>query len=258
MTTIEELRQMLERITDETPDGAVFCEYSRTREKAYSLKSVVRWWEIIQLIERHGPVNRCLDIGTTPFTFALKHWCREVDTLDCTDAFKARCEGAGVKLYVAGPYWRDITVPDEYYDCIIFLEVIEHLRMNPEKVIALLKQKLRKGGILILSTPNLMCFGNRIKMLFNQKLTHFHYPAFARDEGDMHGFGHDRVYTPAEMRDYFQNTGWSWFELGYHGMPVADSVKSWPLGQQMIRLPMQLIKHLVPSTRQLMLVVAKK
>jgi hypothetical protein len=258
MTTAKELQAILEEITANTPDGMAFLEKSRERERAYAMSSVNRWLEIVQILEKAGPIKRCLDVGTSPLTFALPRWCQNVETLDVTGYFESRCQAAGVKLHVGGLNWKDGVLPEGYYDCIIFLEVIEHLRMNPEKVIGYLKQKLKPGGLLILSTPNLMCFGNRLKMLFNMKLAHFHYPAFGKAEDDVHGFGHDRVYTPAEMKDYFVNTSWSSFELGYHGIPVSDSLKSYSMGKKLVYAPVQLVKRLVPSTRQLMLVVAKK
>ena len=258
MTTAEELRNILKRILDERPATGDFLELSRDRETAYVFRGMQRWLEIVHIIEQKGEIQRCLDVGTTPFTFALKRWCKDVDTLDLNTLLESRCNAAGIKLFVGGRHWQDNLLPDNHYDCICFLEVIEHMHANPEKVISYLKNKLRPGGILILSTPNLMCFGNRVKMLFNRKLAHFNYPPFERDEEHPHTFGHDRLYAPAEMREYFEHTGWSSFRLGYHGMAVSDSLSVYPFWIKVLRLPIQLIKYLIPSTRQVMLVVAQK
>jgi 2-polyprenyl-3-methyl-5-hydroxy-6-metoxy-1,4-benzoquinol methylase len=258
MTTFDELQSALMQITDSAPNESVFLENSRERERNYSRGSVSRWLEIVRILERNAPLNRCLDIGTSPLTFALKRWCGTVETLDFSEAFKPRCEQAGVRLHVGGEAWPETLLPDEYYDCIIFLEVIEHIHMNPEKVLLFLKRKLRNGGILILSTPNMMSLGNRLRMLLNRKLEHFHYPPFSDNEHAIHGHLHDRVFMPAEMKGYFQNTKWSSFSLGYHGVAVSDGMRGYSIAGRLARAPIQVIKHLVPSTRQLMLIVAKK
>jgi 2-polyprenyl-3-methyl-5-hydroxy-6-metoxy-1,4-benzoquinol methylase len=258
MISAQEFEDTLARVTDATPDGSVFLENSRQREKEYSRGSVQRWLEIVRILERHAPVGRCLDVGTSPFTFTLKRWCHEVETLDFTDSFKTRAEEAGVRLRVGGEAWRDALLPDDSYDCIIFLEVIEHMHANPEQVLSFLKRKLRAGGLLVMSTPNMMSLGNRLNMLLNRKLNHFHYPPFADNEHAIHGHRHDRVFMPAEMIEYFQNTKWSSFSLDYHGIAVSDRASSASLGGKLARLPIQLIKHVVPSTRQLMFIVARK
>jgi len=258
MTAFDELETALMQITDSAPDGSVFLENSREREKNYSRSSICRWLEIVQILEKHAPLDRCLDIGTSPFTFVLKRWCRVVETLDFSEAFRARCEQAGVRLHIGGESWPETLLPNESYNCIIFLEVIEHMHMNPEKILLFLKRKLRAGGILIMSTPNMMALGNRVRMLLNKKLTHFHYPPFSENEHAIHGHLHDRVFMPAEMKEYFQNTKWSSFSVGYHGVAVSDGLRGYSIAGQVARAPIQVIKHLVPSTRQLMLIVAKK
>lgn len=256
LITVKVLEDHLYRITNDAPDEIGFLENSRERELSYSKRSAIRWYEIIKFIESVGPISRCLDIGTSPLTFALKHYYSEVDTLDFSDHFASRCRSAGITLYLPGREWLD-NIPDETYDCILFLEVIEHLHMNPEAVLKLLQAKLRRSGWLIMSTPNLMCLGNRIRMLFNRKkLLHFHYPPFI--PLSLHGHGHDRVYTPPEMKDYLENTHWSTYKLGYHGVAVADSIGSLPFLKKMMHIPALPIKYLLPSTRQLMLVVAQK
>jgi SAM-dependent methyltransferase len=257
--TFAAFSDLLYQTTNSEPDGAAFLENTRERELAYIRQAAHRWFEIVQLIESFGPIGRCLDIGTSPLTFALKRSCPELNTLEALDFskhFESRCRAASIKLYLPGTEWLD-EIPNESFDCIVFLEVIEHLHMNPETVLKQFKQKLRPGGRLILSTPNLMCFGNRIRMLFNhKKLYHFTYPPFSPI--GLHGHAHDRVYSPPEMKEYFQNTGWSSFHVGYHGIPAADNVKSFPPLKRMIHIPILAIKYLIPSTRQLMLAVATK
>jgi SAM-dependent methyltransferase len=253
--TFNALHDLLNHITAAQPDTAAFLENDRGREAVYSQSSTHRWLEVIQILEKAGTTQKCLDIGTSPLTFALKHFCTEVDTLDFSNHFARRCQEAGVRLYLPGRDWLE-NLPDNHYDSIVFLEVIEHLHMNPENVLEELKKKLRPGGCLIVSTPNLMCFGNRIRMLTNGKLAHLHYPPYT--PVGLHGRGHDRIYTPAEMKEYFQNTHWERFDVGYHSIAVSDSIGQFPFWKRPLYLPVLLIKYFLPSTRQLMLMVATK
>jgi hypothetical protein len=254
--TLEKLEQLLNNSTASEPENSAFLEGNRVREQAYCQRSARRWLDIIRLINNTGATGKCLDIGTSPLTFVLKNWCSTVDTLDYSDYFTDRCHKAGIKLYVPGSEWL-ANLPDNHYNCVIFLEVIEHMHMNPEYLLAEIRKKLRPGGLLILSTPNMMCFGNRLRMLANRKLMHFTYPPF--NSAGLHGHAHDRIYSPAEMKQYFQNTQWSSFEICYHSLAVADSISHYDaLWKRIVSLPVLLIKYLVPSTRQHLLALARK
>ena len=121
----------------------------------------------------------------------------------------------------------------------------------------MLKGKLKPGGTLILSTPNMMSLGNRIKMLCNKKLNHFHYPPFAENEHPQHGYRHDRIFMPAEMEEYFACTGWSSYSLGFHGLQVSDVSHGKGCRTLLSRALPEPMKILFPSLRQLMLIQAR-
>jgi SAM-dependent methyltransferase len=253
---------MLEQTTQATPEDESFLEGSAVREKAYSKGSLNRWYEILEIVFKLRSREACLDIGTTAFTLLLPRFFKHAHTLDFTDNMKPRCARAGVEFHRGGITSENgsviVPVPDETYDCILFLEVIEHLHLNPIDIIEALRAKLKPGGTLLLSTPNLMSLGNRISMLRNKKLHHFHYPPFARNEHPQHGHGHDRIYMPAEMNDYFAATGWSHFQIGYHGMAVSDIHPITGVKSFFAKLVQQPLKSIFPSLRQLMLIQARK
>jgi SAM-dependent methyltransferase len=229
-------------LTEAQPDDAFFQEHSRKRELDYIEKSYTRWMEILELVRERLPNTRelsCLDIGTSPFTFLLPGHFKKVSGLDLTAAFRPRCEAVGVTLYEGGVTVDKAVAQVEPVDCILFLEVIEHLHVNPVKVLGRLRSALRKGGLLVVSTPNMMCFANRIRMLLNRKLSGLDYPPFTNDD-EAHGFGHDRIYMPAELREYMQACGFQDVEIAYQ-LHYGEAP-----GRRLIP---QLVKRVIPSTR---------
>ena len=55
-------------------------------------------------------------------------------------------------------------VPDLTFDCIICADVLEHF-VNPELILPILANKLRPGGSMIVSLPNVAFGLNRLHLL---------------------------------------------------------------------------------------------
>jgi len=89
--------------------------------------------------------------------------------------------------------------PDEF-DLIVFMEVLEHLVLPPDLVIGYLAARLRKGGILIVTTPNAVWLKNRLKMICGKNP----FETLRRDRNDM---GHIREYTRSELERAFEPSG---------------------------------------------------
>ena len=257
-----QLWRLLEDATSKNEITGAFLEGGPERELAYSKRSLARWDEIVRLILQLPTRNTCLDIGTSALTFVLPNFFNRIHTLDYSDAMKARCEKASVEFHSGGLAAENgkvlIPVPDENFDCIMFLEVIEHLHLNPVNILKTLKAKLKTGGTLILSTPNMMSLGNRIKMLCNKQLGHFACPPFSENEFPQHGHGHDRIYMPAEMKLYFEEAGWNDVQVGYHGMAVSDISPINGVAGLLSKVIQEPLKAAFPSLRQLMLIQARK
>lgn len=90
---------------------------------------------------------------------------------------------------------------DETFDMVIGLEVIEHLLDN-ESFVGEIQRVLKKKGYVVLSTPNLASFTNRLRLLFGK------YPRFLSTTWKTHDY-HAHLYTPELMRNQLQQAGFN-------------------------------------------------
>jgi ubiquinone/menaquinone biosynthesis C-methylase UbiE len=59
--------------------------------------------------------------------------------------------------------------PDEAFDLCTFLDVIEHVE-NPDNAIKEIHRVLKKEGFLLLTTPNVAAWYNRLLLLFGKPI----------------------------------------------------------------------------------------
>jgi SAM-dependent methyltransferase len=94
--------------------------------------------------------------------------------------------------------------PDNYFDVIIYGEVIEHLIENPIYSLYNIHRVLKEDGVLIISTPNVFRYQNLKKFLIDKKISIYDpytcYGIYGR---------HNREYSMHELQDILQKTGFS-------------------------------------------------
>jgi ubiquinone/menaquinone biosynthesis C-methylase UbiE len=90
---------------------------------------------------------------------------------------------------------KSLSVPDNYFDAVFFLEVLEHIIDDPRHIFAELNRILRKDGYLFLTTPNIAQLFNRIMLLFG-KQPQLYLTALTESKGAR---GHFREWTAAEL-----------------------------------------------------------
>ncbi len=83
---------------------------------------------------------------------------------DISDQYVAQTKARGFEA-VACDVAAGMPFPDGSFDCVIFGEVIEHL-VDPDAALTEIARVLRPGGRLVLTTPNLAAWYNRILLLF--------------------------------------------------------------------------------------------
>lgn len=102
--------------------------------------------------------------------------------------------------------------PNDYFDIVIASHIIEHV-VNPDFLLLESKRVLKKGGILIIGTPNLASWFNRILLLFgiqpfftevstqDKTLGLKFTRAFTKSRNPL---GHLRVFTYGALRDILE------------------------------------------------------
>jgi len=89
---------------------------------------------------------------------------------------------------------------DNFFDIIIFTEVLEHLNFYPGPMFKEFNRILRPGGKFILTTPNLTRLNNRIKFLIGKSIhPNIHY--------DYSISPHIREYTASELKYLTEQAG---------------------------------------------------
>ena len=91
---------------------------------------------------------------------------------------------------------------DNFFDFVVFTEVLEHLPQAPLHALGEIYRVLKPGGRVIITTPNITRSINRAKMLLGKSVT---YPLSQLLENDGKGSNiyhrHNREYTLTEVVD---------------------------------------------------------
>jgi SAM-dependent methyltransferase len=81
--------------------------------------------------------------------FGVETWAVEMDEQSVSNA-----QNKIDKVIHADACEAMSQIPDHYFDCVFFLDILEHL-INPYKLLEKVKQKLSSNGKLIASIPNI-------------------------------------------------------------------------------------------------------
>ena len=124
------------------------------------------------LIETLGkiPLNkpRIVDLGCGDgyLTSIVANFLKasEVYGIDIQDRLLEKAKMRGIITYKVDLNWEKLPLKDNYFDLALASEVIEHL-LNPDNLLEESYRILKPGGYLVIKTPNLSSWMNRIYML---------------------------------------------------------------------------------------------
>lgn len=108
---------------------------------------------------------KILELGSGLGEFAQKILINnnDITCLDIDEGYVANLRKNGFKADKAD-FNTSLKFNDSQFDGVVTLEVIEHL-VNAEFFLCEIKRVLKKGGWLLISTPNVSWFGYRLRFL---------------------------------------------------------------------------------------------
>ncbi|OFZ16563.1 MAG: hypothetical protein A2X86_12265 [Bdellovibrionales bacterium GWA2_49_15] len=172
--------------------------YNKSVTFTYEMKES-RLLKSARMIEKL-PKGKFLDIGCANGDWAL-HWKsrgHEVFGIDIDSNSVARSTERGVPAKECDLNSSALPFADNYFDCIYAGEVIEHL-VDTDRFLQEIERCLKPGGHLLITTPNLVSFENRVRILFGI------YPIWVNY--NLTGSGHIRAYTPSILKKQLQACG---------------------------------------------------
>lgn len=164
--------------------------------------------KVLKLIAEEPP-GRLVDLGCGGGELAarLRGTGWRVFGLELVESQAALARGRGVRVAV-GEVSEGLPFRSAEVDLVFAGEIIEHL-LDTDGFLAEVRRVLRPGGVLVITTPNLASFENRLRLLLGA------YPNWV--DHRLGSSGHVRAYTPRLLRA----------QLGVHGFTVERHVGNW-------------------------------
>lgn len=183
-------------------------DYNIATKFTYEMRES-RLKKCVKIIKSLQP-GRLLDIGCSN-GFWASYWtdlgwkCSGVD-IDKEHVEIARQRGIDAKHCDLNS--APLPFEDQSFDLIFAGEVIEHL-IDTDGFIRELQRCVRPGGFVLITTPNLVSFENRVRILLGV------YPIWVNY--NLAGSGHVRAYTPRILKK----------QLREHGFQVVVHKGNW-------------------------------
>lgn len=224
------------------PDNAYEADYLR--------KHAVRYRESCDVIAANcSPTNRLLGIGSEPghIEILLKKFYgfQQIVGLSyrASPEFCKRMAAFDIPMFQCDVEHEPIPDADRSFGSIVFLETLEHMFNGVPYALAEMQRVLVPGGKIVLSTPNLAQFRNRIKLLKGKSVNwpldgakrFFARPVHAR---------HNREYTVKEACFLLREAGFDVDHVQY--------------GEYSPTRLMRLFNSLAPSFKSTFFVVAHR
>ncbi len=156
--------------------------------------------DMLKYVPANAKVILEVGCGEGNFAFALKRrnnaevWGMELDPVS---GRKAGGKLDKVLIGDAGLLVKEL--PDRYFDAVVFNDVLEHL-IDPYSLLDYIKIKLKSGGVVVSSVPNIRYFRALIEIIWHQQWRYTDYGTFDRT--------HLRFFTQKSIADMYGEAGY--------------------------------------------------
>lgn len=198
------------------------------------------WQKVCPLIPEDGTV---MDIGVGPISALIRLLKgAEVIGLSLTDSRRKLCENYGINLRICDLETKSLPLDDESVDVVLFMEVIEHLCIWPNRVLDNIYRTLKPGGYLVVSTVNFLRISNRIRAIIGRN------PLVNYFEATEDGRNHVREFVLEEMSYYMKKSGFTIDKTYRFGIPSGGTIVSTLL----------CLAYLYPRFRNYFMIIGRK
>jgi len=145
---------------------------------------------------------------------------------------------------------------ENFFDVVLLIDVIEHL-FDTDKAIAEIRKVLRKDGFLVISTPNLSSFANRLLLLFGYQplgtevSTHKHYGRPKKYNLREGVAGHIRVFSYKALLDFLKDNG-------FEAIRAFTVINNWPKEYNILHNVEKFLTTINKSFGSRVLIIGKK
>lgn len=104
-------------------------------------------------------------------------------------------------------------IPDKYFDCIVFNDILEHL-IDPYSLLLKIKSKLTENGVIVCSIPNVRYFLNLMNLMIKKQWKY--------EDAGILDKTHLRFFTEKSIKEMFK-------DLDYELIRIEgiNPIKSW-------------------------------
>ena len=152
------------------------------------------------------PHGRVLDVGSGTGELARKLASLGHQAAACDCLPESEWTHGGVVDYTRCDLAAGLPYPDESFDYIVCLEVIEHVE-NPMALCREIGRVLCKGGRLYMSTPNILNMRSRVKFLLDGSFLFFNFPPIEWERKEGRPSVHVHAIRFHELEYYLDKAG---------------------------------------------------
>ena len=202
-----------------------------------------RFLRTLSLVPPGAEGQRCLEIGSMPYTFTLlmkKFRPYELTLVDYyPGAEHEHCETVTLPTFneqhrflshLCDVERDELPFPAHSFDGVLCCEVLEHLTVDPVAMLAEIHRLLKPDGWLIVTTPHVANLSNILHLLHGRNI----YGRYELVFGPT--WRHNREYTCSEVVELLRNTGYRIEHQGVEDVHAGELALSRRLLRRLLHL----------------------